>query len=370
LPIKPSILVNVENILGKNKIEKYIEEIKDNLYIEDLSGRLIIHGNYSQFKIEEFISGIPIAIKGRLNDNNIFLFDDFLFYKNNIDNNSNKEINSQNDNNKDENSMHDILSEKKFLFGNGDESKEKKNLILFISNLKLGKLAEYEEGLKPSIRGLLIDFIQNRNNINNTLYQYSKRISRIILVGSSLNTFEKEIEKKIIFARSSPSLNDFNKSILENYSLFNKFLNIISNYVYTDVMSSIDMVDDLKYPQCPLNKLLFSENIQNINLSSLKLVSNPYFFNIFVPSLNQEKYFIGSSGENINIIRQYSCYENTIDIMKKNLEWKHLCPINPSYSYLYSLDNMEDPLVLNRIPDVYFTSGNKDLKFEKIEIDN
>jgi DNA polymerase II small subunit/DNA polymerase delta subunit B len=114
----------------------------------------------------------------------------------------------------------------------------------------------------------------------------------------------------------------------------------------------------------------FSENIQNINLSSLKLVSNPYFFNIFVPSLNQEKYFIGSSGENINIIRQYSCYENTIDIMKKNLEWKHLCPINPSYSYLYSLDNMEDPLVLNRIPDVYFTSGNKDLKYEKIEIDN
>ena len=370
MPIKPSILVNVENILGKNKIEKYIEEIKDNLYIEDLSGRLIIHGNYSQFKIEEFISGIPISIKGRLNHDNIFLFDDFLFYKNNKDNNSDKEINSQNDNNKDENSIHDILSEKILLFGNGDENNENKNLILFISNLKLGKLSEYEEGLKPSIRGLLIDFIHNKNNINNTLYQYSKRISRIILVGSSLNTFEKEIEKKIIFTRSSPSLNDFNKSILENYSLFNKFLNIISNYVYTDVMSSIDMVDDLKYPQCPLNKLLFSENIQNINLSSLKLVSNPYFFNIFVPSLNKEKYFIGSSGENINIIRQYSCYENTIDIMKKNLEWKHLCPINPSYSYLYSLDNIEDPLVLNRIPDVYFTSGNKDLKYENVEIDN
>ena len=160
MPIKPSILVNVENILGKNKIEKYIEEIKDNLYIEDLSGRLIIHGNYSQFKNEEFISGIPIAIKGGLNDNNIFLFDDFLFYKNNIDNNSDKEINSQNDNNKDENSMHDILSEKKFLSELNREDREKLELPLskmkFFFNTIRGlpdrlKLGEIEQQTLPII---------------------------------------------------------------------------------------------------------------------------------------------------------------------------------------------------------------------------
>ena len=376
MPIRPSILKNVENILGNNKIEKYIEEIKDNLYIEDLSGRILIYGNYPQFKYEEFISGIPIAIKGKLNQQGVFLFNDFLFYNNIKDDDKKEEkVNTQNENNnfikeeiKEDKNIQDVLTEKLIIMGNGGD-KENKNLILFISNLKLGKLLEYNEGLKPSIRTLLIDFIQNKNNINNILYQYSKRISRIIFVGNSLNTFETEIEKKLLFS-SSPSLDDINNSIIENYLLFNKFLTIISNYIYIDVMSSINSSDDLKYPQKPLNKLLFSENIPNINLSSLKLVSNPYFFNIFVNSLNRKKHFIGSSGENISIIKQYSCYDNNIDIMKKNLEWKHLCPINPTYSTLYSLDNKTDPLIINKLPDVYFVSGKKDLNYEKVNIDN
>ena len=79
MPIKPSILKNVENILGEKKVETFIEEVKDCLYIEDLSGRLIIIGSYQNFKVEEFISGIPIAIKGQLNHEGIFIFDDFLF---------------------------------------------------------------------------------------------------------------------------------------------------------------------------------------------------------------------------------------------------------------------------------------------------
>ncbi len=83
MPIRPSILKNVENILGNNKIEKYIEEIKDNLYIEDLSGRILIYGNYPQFKYEEFISGIPISIKGKLNQQGVFLFLYFDSYLNN-----------------------------------------------------------------------------------------------------------------------------------------------------------------------------------------------------------------------------------------------------------------------------------------------
>ena len=135
-------------------------------------------------------------------------------------------------------------------------------------------------------------------------------------------------------------------------------------------MPSMNSYDDLKYPQAPLSELLFTENIPNINLSSLNLVSNPYFFNIFIPSLNKMKYFIGTSGANINIIKQYSCYENNLDIMKKQIEWGHLCPINPSHLTLFSLDNKNDPLIIDKIPDVYFTSGNKKLNYEKINIYN
>ena len=338
----------MENILGSNKINNYIENIEDCLYIEDSFGRQIISGNYPNYKKEEFISGIQLAIKGKINNEGIFIFDDYLFYQN---------INSKND----------------FIFNTPPiklKNKSDENYILFISNLKIG-FPEEEIGFNESIRTLLVDFIQNRNNNIKELKNYSNKIKRIILLGSSLNTNEKAIEKKIIKDNSSVSSQEINNIILENYITMNKFLKLISNYIYTDLMPSSDSNDDLLYPQKPLNKLLFSENNKNINNFVLNLVTNPYFFKLKLNSENKEKYFVGTSGENINIIKQYSCFENNIDIMKKNLEWKHLCPINPNYLNLYSPDDKSDPLIIQELPDVYFTSSDEnEFKFEKIHINN
>ena len=341
----------MENILGAKKINQYIENIEDSLYIEDSFGRQTISGNYPNYKKEEFISGIPLAIKGKINKDGIFIFDDYLFYEN---------IKCKNDY-----ILNTFNSPPIKIKNNGDE-----NYILFISNLKIG-FPQEEEGFNESLRTLLIDFIQNRNNINNELKNYSDKIKRIIFVGSSLNTNEKELEKKIIMDNSNLSFQEINNVILENYITLNKFLNIISNYIHVDLMPSSDSKDDLLYPQNPLNKLLFSENIKNINNSVLNLVTNPYFFKLKLNSENIDKYFIGTSGENINIIKQYSCFENNIDIMKKNLEWKHLCPINPNYLNLYSPDNNLDPLIIQELPDVYFTSSDeKEFKYEKIYLNN
>ena len=341
----------MENILGAKKINQYIENIEDSLYIEDSFGRQTISGNYPNYKKEEFISGIPLAIKGKINKDGIFIFDDYLFYEN---------IKSKNDY-----ILNTFNSPPVKIKNNNDE-----NYILFISNLKIG-FPQEEEGFNESLRTLLIDFIQNRNNINNELKNYSDKIKRIIFVGSSLNTNEKELEKKIIMDNSNLSFQEINNVILENYITLNKFLNIISNYIHVDLMPSSDSKDDLLYPQNPLNKLLFSENVKNINNSVLNLVTNPYFFKLKLNSENIDKYFIGTSGENINIIKQYSCFENNIDIMKKNLEWKHLCPINPNYLNLYSSDNNLDPLIIQELPDVYFTSSDeKEFKYEKIYLNN
>ena len=338
----------MENILGSNKINNYIENIEDCLYIEDSFGRQIISGNYPNYKKEEFISGIQLAIKGKINNEGIFIFDDYLFYQN---------INSKND----------------FIFNTPPiklKNKSDENYILFISNLKIG-FPEEEIGFNESIRTLLVDFIQNRNNNIKELKNYSNKIKRIILLGSSLNTNEKAIGKKIIKDNSSVSSQEINNIILDNYIALNKFLKLISNYIYTDLMPSSDSNDDLLYPQKPLNKLLFSENNKNINNFVLNLVTNPYFFKLKLNSENKEKYFVGTSGENINIIKQYSCFENNIDIMKKNLEWKHLCPINPNYLNLYSPDDKSDPLIIQELPDVYFTSSDEnEFKFEKIHINN
>jgi hypothetical protein len=75
----------MENILGQKKVDTFIENVIDNLYIEDISGRLLIYASFPNFKVEEYISGIPIAIKGKLNQNGVFIFDDYIFYSNIID---------------------------------------------------------------------------------------------------------------------------------------------------------------------------------------------------------------------------------------------------------------------------------------------
>jgi len=341
----------MENILGSNKINPYIDHIEDSLYIEDSFGRQIILGVYPNFKKEEFISGIPLSIKGKLNQQGIFLFDDFLFYEN-IDIKNDYLIFNTPPNNNTINNINNI----------------EKNYILFLSNLKIG-FPQNDSGFNESITTLLIDFIQNRNNIE--LKENSDKIKRIILLGSSLDTNEKELEKKIIMNHSKPSSQEINENILDSYIALNKFLNYVSNYIYVDLMPSSDSNDDLFYPQNPLNKLLFSENFKNINNHTLNLVTNPYFFKMKLSKENEYKFFIGTSGENINIIKQYSCFENNIDIMKKNMEWRHLCPFSPNYLNLYSPDNKTDLLIIQELPDVYFVSSDEtELKYEKIFINN
>ena len=356
-PMKPSVLKNMENILGKEKINTYMDQIEDSLYIEDNNGRQIISGNYSNFKKEEFISGIPLGIKGKINNKGIFIFNDFIFYKNIFLN--------ENENNYNNNNIFNTPP-----LNNTKKNNQEEKYILFISNIKIG-FPQNEKGLNESIRTLLIEFIQNRNNINTVFKNFSNKIKKIILVGNSLNTEEKEYENKIINDNSRPSSQEIDKQILDNYIVLNNFLNFISNYIIIDLMPSSDTNDNLLYPQNPLNKLLFSENVKNINYHALNLVSNPYFFKIKSQNENKFKYFIGTSGENIKIIKQYSCYNNNIDIMKKNLEWRHLCPISPNYLNLYSFDNQTDPLLIQELPDVYFTSSNEiEFKYEKIIIDN
>ena len=342
----------MENILGANKINSYIDQIEDFLCIEDSFSRQIISGNYPNFKKEEFISGIPISIKGKINNEGIFIFDDYTFFNNININKGNYIFNTPSIN-----------------YNQKNKNNNKENYILFISNLKIG-FPQSEIGFNESIRTLLIEFIQNRNNINNEFKNNSEIIKRIILVGNSINTNEKEMENKIIFDNSTTS-QEITNNILNNYITLNKFLNIISNYIYIDLMPSADSNDNLFYPQSPLNTLLFSENNKNINFSVLNLVSNPYFFRIKLNDENKNKFFIGTSGENINIIKQHSCFDNNIDVMKKNLEWKHLCPINPNYLNLFSPDNKTDPLLLQELPDVYFISSEeKEFKYEKININN
>ena len=340
MKLKPSCLKGMENMYGISKIEKFIDE-KDSLSLEDSSGRVKIDTK-SNINVNEFVTGIPVAFKGQLNNKEIFVVNDFLFcfVEENITNiPMDIEINT---------------------------IKENQNLILFISNLNLGKPEESKNGLAPSARTLLIDFIQN-NNINKKLSDISSRIRRVIFVGSSVYVNQKieELDKGS-FIKADDYKKELN-NIINNYTALDKYLNIISSYVQVDLMNSIEGNDGVYFPQNPNGQFLFLENIRNINAKTLNLVENPYIFDIYSNKLKSKKYFLGTSGENINCIMQYTSINEPLIAMQKTLEWGHLAPLAPDTFRIYPFSD-KDPLLLDRIPDIYFISGKNEFNTKVIEM--
>jgi DNA polymerase delta subunit 2 len=342
MKLKPSCLKGMENMYGITKVEKYIDE-KDTLSLEDSSGRVKIDKMNSKLNVNEFVSGIPCALKGKLNEKGVYVVDEYLYYKPDSlsRNETPMDIDSNNLNNN-------------------------KNLILFISNLKIGKPQEYDEGLSPSARTMLADFIQN-HNLNNELNDISNRIKRVIFVGDSVYVNDKieELEKGS-YIKAEEYKNEV-KDIINNYTLLDKYLKVISSYVHVDLINSIEGNDGVYFPQNPNSQLLFLDNLVNINAKTLNLVPNPYNFEIYSHKTKTKKTFLGTSGENINNILQFTDINDPLVAMEKTIEWGHLAPLAPDTLRIYPY-SQSDPLLLKNIPDVYFISGKNDLNKKVINL--
>ena len=324
---------------GITKIEKFIDE-KDSLSLEDSSGRVKIDSK-SNLNIDEFVTGIPVAFKGQLNNKEIFVVNEYLFYR-----------------------LEDKITNTP-MDVELNTPKENQNLILFISNLKLGNPNEIENGLGGIARSMLVDFIQN-NNLTENLSNISSRIKRVIFVGASAYVNDKieELDKGS-FIKAEEYKKEFNK-IIENYTSLDKYLNLLSSYIQVDLMNNIEGNDGVYFPQNSNGQFLFLENIRNINAKTLNLVENPYIFDIYSYKLKDKKYFLGTSGENINCIMQYTSISEPLIAMEKTLEWGHLAPLAPDTFRIYPFTE-KDPLLLEKIPDMYFISGKNEFKMKKVE---
>ena len=109
--------------------------------------------------------------------------------------------------------------------------------------------------------------------------------------------------------------------------------------------------------------------MSNINAKSLNLESNPFIFDIYSQKTKTKKNFLGTSGENINTILQYTDINNPLIAMKKTLEWGHLAPLAPDGLRIYPY-SASDPLVLKQIPDAYFISGKNELNKDLTKVHN
>ena len=326
LGMKPSILKGVEAMVGIRKIESFVNEDEDFLALEDSSGRIKINSELSTcIKVNEIITGIPVAMKGCLDEKGLFIVNDYEFY-NNIDNNAAPMT-----------------------------IKEGNDVILFISGLHIG--SDDQNGKNAIARQLLMEFIQGKNK-SNVLNDLSSTLTRVIICGDSIySPPETEMVEKGSFSKAELNVKVY-KAILDNYDSFDNYLNILSHYIPVDVMSGIDDNSTIFFPDTAINKVMLPRCKNALN-KTLNLVGNPYLFTL------NDLAFIGTSGENVDNIRQCSSIGNTMDIMQSTLRWGHLAPSAPNDLRSYPFDN--DPMVIESIPDVYFVGGQK--SFEKKIVD-
>ena len=118
-------------------------------------------------------------------------------------------------------------------------------------------------------------------------------------------------------------------------------------------------------PQQPLNSCLFPglESRDSVNL-----VTNPHRFEV-----NGGLQFLGTAGQNVQDIRQYSITnqsgersdaEEVLDVLQGTLEMRHLCPTAPDTLRAFPYVE-EDPFVIHSSPHVYFC-GNMDSYGERL----
>jgi len=110
-------------------------------------------------------------------------------------------------------------------------------------------------------------------------------------------------------------------------------------------------------PQQPLHKCMFP---MASGYSTVQSVTNPYRANVGGLKL------LGTSGQNVNNIYQYSGFDNRLNILESTLKAGHISPTCPDTLSSYPYYD-EDPFVLQDCPDIYF-AGNQP-KFESREID-
>ena len=330
MSLKPSILKGFENMLGIKKKESFVKNDEDFLLLEDNSGRIRINSQLSKIiNIGEYISGIPLSFKGFVDDKGLFIVNDVLFYTPEI---------TIIPNNKNENT------------DNND-----KNLILFISSLEIGHPNE-KNGKSILARNTLLHFIQNLNNLNEKTYNISNKISRIILCGNSIYSPDdsEQVEKGSYIKQELNKI--IYETILNNYEKLDEYVEKISNYTTIDIIPGNEDINGDYFPQMGIDKLLFEKNKNTID-KTLFLVSDPYSFYI------NNTHFLGTSGDNINSIKQITTFNNSLDIMEKILLWSHLAPNAPDTLRIFPYQKY-DPLLLDFVPDVFFTGGKK-LEYRK-----
>lgn len=293
MPRQPSILKELE--------ESELKPVDDQTNYTSDEDTLILHETDENVQVvgeinpHEHVTGIPVSLKGyQLDGGAKFHVVDICYAGLN-------------------------LSVYKPTSTNGNHKLSSPEKILIVSGLELSS--------KPS---------DDKKECDN-IVSYLKKFRDFLLN-------DKDVTRVIIAGNSTSQ-----KNRSESLELLDKYLfTLAQGNAEIDIMPGKEDPTSFLLPQQP-----FHPNIlpRSGVLENVYPTTNPCLI------IHKNLTILGTSGDNVQAIRQHSRIETGTHILKNTLEWGHLAPLAPdNLSCIPFKDN--DPFVIDFIPDIYF-AGNQ-----------
>lgn len=347
---------NLTNLIGVNKFSKNDEEAGCDqndfkIFLNDNTGRieLIIDEKkvqwittqsilkYRKFSKNLLINGVIIGIIGETKDFQNLIVDTVIF----------EGIQSMPKNFKKQKIMKEN-HEKNFIFNNYFSDKEvfsQASFILFISNLEFNSYR--------SLKGVRLCQEFTANSI------FSNKIQKIIIIGNVLDQFENFQAALQSSTKTKDLYEKFYQEVQEAFKNFDNFIQKLVhdiNHITIDIMPGSNDSQSSFLPQKSLENYIK----KSVFHSFINFVSNPFLF-----SYNGYT-FLGTSGQNIKELKNYSDYHNddTLDIMEKICYWGNICPKNPNGREFD--ERFELKKTGHEFPNLFFSGNTKEFKSRNI----
>lgn len=218
-----------------------------------------------------------------------------------------------------------------------------RELMLIISGLEFGFESTLDSiECEKIINGLknLREFIRSESESGKPL------LKRVIIAGNSVAPG---------YAKAKLDLHDTSEG-RDNQAL-NRVFRTVDRYIAS--LRSDDLVDielmpgkndptSFLLPQQPFHPRILPNSYPRQNIHP---TTNPCFIQ------HDELLILGTSGENVESIRQYSRIEFSTTAIKNTLEWGHIAPLAPDNLSCVPFKDY-DPFVIDFVPDIYF-AGNQ-----------
>lgn len=306
MPAQPSILKDEqESIDGEN-----FTSDKDSMILHEIDENVQVIG---ELDVHSHVTGIPVALLGnQVNGGAKFNVTSVCYAGLELSVYSMKEPNTYN------------------------ESQGEK--ILIVSGLHFGWNACSGDNHTRILESL--------KKLREHVFDKSQKVIRLIIAGNSVAPGLNQTRSNELIDSESPKNN---KSIGEAFELFDRYVfTLAQNGSDINILPGKNDPTSLLLPQQPFHpKILPKSGL----LENVHPVTNPCIIE------HENLLLLGTSGENVEAIRQHTRIEFSTTVLKSTLEWGHMAPSAPDNLSCFPFRE-RDPFVIDFEPDVYF-AGNQ-----------